>query len=154
MNFKNWKCRKLKSWEVRHRRSWLRQFFDFVALYCAMKSRRKIQSLILTPRWRYLNLARLPIPPYLHIKFLSSKFYTARTFRGGTYFRLETYFSVKSAAWNFYTAKTTEAEHFALSANIKTHFCDFTFQRPNYYNTMHLKVKYTFFTFYGIYRKL
>ena len=33
----------------------------------------------ITPRWRYLNLARLPIPPYPQIKFLSSKFYTART---------------------------------------------------------------------------
>ena len=28
---------------------------------------------------------KLPIPPYPHIKFSSSKFYTARTFRGGAF---------------------------------------------------------------------
>ena len=40
-----------------------------------------------------LNLSRLPIPPYPHIKFLTSKFYTARAAEAElNFFQIKSYF--------------------------------------------------------------
>ena len=108
---------------MRYRRSWLCQLFDFVALHCAMKSRRKFQFLILTPRWRYLNLTRLPIPPYPHIKFSSSKFYTVRTFRGGAFRLIRKYKNAFLRFYRIYTEmalpESSASAYSAISANIK-----------------------------------
>ena len=70
-----------------------------------------------------LNHTRLPVPPYPHIKFSSSKFYTVRTFRGGAFRLIRKY---KNAFLRFYRIYTEVAlpesnasAYSAISANIK-----------------------------------
>ena len=53
-----------------------------------------------------LNHTRLPVPPYPHIKFSSSDFYTARTFRGGAFRLIRNY---KNAFLRFYRIYTEMA---------------------------------------------
>ena len=70
-----------------------------------------------------LNHTRLPVPPYPHIKFSSSKFYTVRTFRGGAFRLIRKYKNAFLRFYRIYTEmalpESSASAYSAISANIK-----------------------------------